>query len=163
MIPLLDNMQNFGLIRRGTGNAVLEPTKLPSLPDDYVLVRTKAVALNPTDWTTLDASGDDGTIVGCDYAGVVEDVGREAAKRFHEGDRIAGFGHGGNFRMVRSQNRFILISSQETMQTQRMEHSPATLLSKVTFRCTSPTVSPSKLQPPRVAVLDQPDTDCIAS
>ncbi|KAG8163099.1 hypothetical protein KVR01_007577 [Diaporthe batatas] len=89
-------MQNAGLIRRGTGNAVLELTKVPSLPDDYVLVRTKAVALNPTDWTTLDAPGDDGTIVGCDYAGVVEDVGREAAKRFRKGDRIAGFAHGGN-------------------------------------------------------------------
>lgn len=88
-------MQNFGLIRRGAGKAVLEPTKLPTLPDDYVLVKTKAVALNPTDWTTLDATGDDGTIVGCDYAGVVEDVGREAAKRFRKGDRIAGFGHGG--------------------------------------------------------------------
>lgn len=88
-------MQNFSLVRRGAGTAVLEPTKLPTLPDDYVLVKTKAVALNPTDWTTLDAVGDDGTIVGCDYAGVVEDVGRDAAKRFRKGDRIAGFGHGG--------------------------------------------------------------------
>lgn len=120
-------MQNFGLIRRGTGNAVLEPTKLPSLPDDYVLVRTKAVALNPTDWTTLDASGDDGTIVGCDYAGVVEDVGREAAKRFRKGDRIAGFAHGGNSHTVRRQNRVILTPGQETMQTRRMGRSPAIL------------------------------------
>ncbi|KAI7778679.1 hypothetical protein LA080_001914 [Diaporthe eres] len=89
-------MQNYSLVRRGAGTAVLEHTKVPTLPDDYVLVRTKAVALNPTDWTTLDAVGDDGTIVGCDYAGVVEDVGQDAAKRFRKGDRIAGFGHGGN-------------------------------------------------------------------
>ncbi|KAJ0120960.1 hypothetical protein J7T55_015699 [Diaporthe amygdali] len=89
-------MQNFSLIRRGTGNAVLEPTKIPTLRDDYVLVKTVAVALNPTDWTTLDAVGDDGTIVGCDYAGIVEDVGRDAAQHFRKGDRIAGFGHGGN-------------------------------------------------------------------
>lgn len=95
-------MQNFGLIRRGTGTAVLEPTKVPALPDDYVLVKTEAVALNPTDWTTLDAIGDDGTIVGCDYAGVVEDVGRDAAKRFRKGDRIAGFGHGGIFETEQS-------------------------------------------------------------
>lgn len=91
----VDDMQNYSLVRRGAGTAVLEPTKVPTLPDDYVLVRTKAVALNPTDWTTLDAVGDDGTIVGCDYAGMVEDVGRDAAKRFGKGDRIAGFGHGG--------------------------------------------------------------------
>lgn len=96
-IPPLDMMPNFALIRRGTGNAVLGPTKVPSLSDDYVLVKTKAVALNPTDWTTLDAPGDDGTIVGCDYAGVVEGVGREAAKRFRKGDRIAGFAHGGMY------------------------------------------------------------------
>jgi NADPH:quinone reductase-like Zn-dependent oxidoreductase len=95
-------MQNFALIRRGAGTAVLEPTKIPTLPDDYVLVKTKAVALNPTDWTTLDAVGDDGTIVGLDYAGVVEDVGREAAKRFRKGDRIAGYGHGGIAHAVRS-------------------------------------------------------------
>lgn len=88
-------MQNFSLVRRGAGTAVLEPAKVPALPDDYVLVKTKAVALNPTDWTTLDAPGDDGTIVGCDYAGVVEDAGGDAARRFRKGDRIAGFGHGG--------------------------------------------------------------------
>lgn len=88
-------MQNFGLIRRGTGNAVLEPLALPKLQDDYILVRTVAVALNPTDWTTLDAIGDDGTLVGCDYAGVVEAVGKNVTKKFTKGDRVAGFGHGG--------------------------------------------------------------------
>lgn len=100
----VDDMQNYSLIRRGTGTAVLESSKVPTLPDDYVLVRTKAVALNPTDWTTLDAVGDDGTIVGCDYAGVVEDVGRDAAKRFRKGDRIAGFGHGGIVYTVQSKD-----------------------------------------------------------
>lgn len=90
-------MHNFSLVRRGAGRAVLEPTGVPKLQDDYVLVKTVAVALNPTDWTTLDAVGDDGTIVGCDYAGEVVDVGRDAATYFRKGDRIAGFGHGGIF------------------------------------------------------------------
>lgn len=88
-------MKNFGLIRRGTGNAILEPIPIPKLQDDYILVKTVAVALNPTDWTTLDAVGDDGTLVGCDYAGVVEAVGPNVTKAFRPGDRIAGFGHGG--------------------------------------------------------------------
>ncbi|KAF2967893.1 hypothetical protein GQX73_g5705 [Xylaria multiplex] len=89
-------MQNYGLIREGASNAVLKPIPLPQLQDDYVLVRTVAVALNPTDWTTLDASGDNGTLVGCDYAGIVEEVGRAVTRDFKKGDRIAGFAHGGN-------------------------------------------------------------------
>ena len=87
--------QNFGLIRRGTGQAVLEAIPIPKLRDDYILVRSVAIALNPTDWTTLDAIGDDGTIVGCDYAGIVEEVGPGVKKDVKKGDRIAGFAHGG--------------------------------------------------------------------
>ncbi|KAI0432522.1 putative zinc-binding oxidoreductase ToxD [Xylaria sp. FL1042] len=89
-------MQNYGLIREDAGNAILKSIPIPQLPDDYVLVRTVTVALNPTDWTTLDAPGDNGTLVGCDYAGVVEEVGRAVTRDFKKGDRIAGFGHGGN-------------------------------------------------------------------
>lgn len=89
-------MQNYGLIREGAGNAVLKPISIPRLRDDYILVRTVAVALNPTDWTTLDARGNDGTLVGCDYAGIVEEVGKAVTRDFKKGDRVAGFGHGGN-------------------------------------------------------------------
>ena len=85
---------NYGLIRRGTGNAVLESIAVPKLPDDYVLVRTIAIALNPTDWTTLEAPGDDGTLIGCDYAGTIEELGESMRGRFKKGDRVAGFGHG---------------------------------------------------------------------
>lgn len=87
--------ENFGLVRQGTGRSVLQRIPIPQLRDDYILVRTVAVALNPTDWTTLDAPGDDGTIVGCDYAGIVEQVGPAVTKIFKKGDRVAGFGHGG--------------------------------------------------------------------
>ncbi|KAI1816977.1 putative zinc-binding oxidoreductase ToxD [Poronia punctata] len=89
-------MQNYGLIREAAGKAALEAIPVPKLEDDYVLVRTVAVALNPTDWTTLDAPGDDGTLVGCDFAGVVEEVGSVVSKGFKKGDRVAGFAHGGN-------------------------------------------------------------------
>ena len=89
-------MDNFGLIREGTGNAVLKRIPMPKLRDNYMIVRTVAIALNPTDWTTLDAKGDDGTIVGCDYSGIVEEVGSAVTKPFKKGDRVAGFSHGGN-------------------------------------------------------------------
>lgn len=68
---------------------------MPALANDYILVRTVAIALNPTDWTTLDARGDDGSLVGCGYAGVVVEAGKAAMKIFKKGDRVAGFGHGG--------------------------------------------------------------------
>lgn len=91
-------MQNYGLIRRGAGTAVLEAIRVPKLQDDYILVKTVTIALNPTDWTTLEAAGDDGTIVGCDYAGIVEEVGKAVKRPFKKGDRIAGFAHGGRSR-----------------------------------------------------------------
>ena len=73
---------------------------LPKLRDDYILVRTKAVALNPTDWKAVnhDAGYDSpavGAIVGCDYAGVVEEIGSKVTTPFKVGDRVAGFVRGG--------------------------------------------------------------------
>jgi NADPH:quinone reductase-like Zn-dependent oxidoreductase len=93
-----ERMQNnYGLVRESAGKAVLKAIPVPDLEDDYVLVRTVAVALNPTDWTTLDAPGENGTLVGCDFAGIVEGVGSAVTtqKRFRKGDRVAGFSHGG--------------------------------------------------------------------
>lgn len=37
-----------------------------------------------------------GCIVGCDYAGIVEEVGSKVTKEWKKGDRIAGFTHGVN-------------------------------------------------------------------
>ncbi len=34
----------------GPGEAEIQDVPIPALRDDYVLVRVKAVALNPTDW-----------------------------------------------------------------------------------------------------------------
>lgn len=88
-------MQNFGLLREDTGIAALRAIPIPKLYPGYILVKTVAVALNPTDWTSLDAVGQPGTIVGCDYAGIVEQLGSAGSKKFKKGDRIAGFAHGG--------------------------------------------------------------------
>lgn len=68
---------------------------MPKLLDDYVLVKTVAVAINPTDWTTLEAAGDDGTLVGCDFAGTVEEIGPAVTKSLKKGDRVVGCAHGG--------------------------------------------------------------------
>lgn len=86
-------MSNFGLIREGTSRAVLRAIPIPKLRDDYILVKPVIVALNPTDWTSLDAVGKDGVLNGVDYAGIVEEVGSKVT-RFRKGDRVAGCSHG---------------------------------------------------------------------
>lgn len=69
---------------------------LPALRDEYILVKTEAVALNPTDWKYVAYSSVPGCLVGCDYAGIVEEVGSAVTNDFKKGDRICGFAHGGN-------------------------------------------------------------------
>jgi NADPH:quinone reductase-like Zn-dependent oxidoreductase len=83
------------ITKRGTAEVKTVP--LPELPDDYILVRTTAVALNPTDWKHVEVGVNVvGTRVGCDYAGIVEQVGPKVNKPFKKGDRICGIVHGAN-------------------------------------------------------------------
>ncbi|KAL5050984.1 hypothetical protein BDW71DRAFT_194090 [Aspergillus fruticulosus] len=69
---------------------------IPTLRDDYILVKNVAVALNPTDWKHIEHLAPPGVLVGCDYAGIVEEVGKNVKKPFKKGDRVAGFVHGAN-------------------------------------------------------------------
>ena len=68
----------------------------PTLRDDYILIKTVAVALNPTDWKHIDFMPTAGALSGCDYAGIVEEVGTKVDKPFRKGDSICGFCHGAN-------------------------------------------------------------------
>jgi NADPH:quinone reductase-like Zn-dependent oxidoreductase len=90
--------QNRGIIKIAQGKAVLKPIPVPKLRDDYILVKTAAVAINPTDWQTLDETfkpGTTHTLLGCDAAGVVVEVGKNVTRDFKPGDRIVGMAHGG--------------------------------------------------------------------
>ncbi|THC98053.1 hypothetical protein EYZ11_002479 [Aspergillus tanneri] len=69
---------------------------LPVLRDDYILVKTVAVALNPIDWKNVEYIAPPGVLVGCDYAGIVEAVGKDVKKPFRKGDRVCGVTHGSN-------------------------------------------------------------------
>jgi NADPH:quinone reductase-like Zn-dependent oxidoreductase len=83
---------------------IIEPKKadlvtdrpIPTLRDDYLLVKNVSVGLNPTDWKHVAFLAPPGVLVGCDYAGVVEAVGKDVHKKFSKGDRVAGFAHGAN-------------------------------------------------------------------
>ncbi len=87
---------------RKIGQAEITTVPIPRLRDDYMLVRTLAVALNPTDFNAIDGKmgGDDSTLAGCrpgcDYVGIVEEVGPRVTKPFRRGDRVAGVAHGSN-------------------------------------------------------------------
>jgi NADPH:quinone reductase-like Zn-dependent oxidoreductase len=76
---------------------VRDDVPLPRLRDEYMLVKTKAVALNPTDWKKVIKATSPGAIAGCDYAGVVEQIGSKVTTAFKVGDRVAGLVRGGMF------------------------------------------------------------------
>lgn len=79
------------------GKAAIKEVAMPSLRDDYVLVKVNAVGVNPTDWKHIDNGiASPGSRSGCDYAGTVEAVGSKVQKSFKKGDRISGVVHGGS-------------------------------------------------------------------
>ena len=70
----------------GHGIAPLRP--------DSVLLKVKAVALNPTDWKALQKPIQ-GCVMGVDFAGVVETIADgDVARKWKKGDRVAGSLHG---------------------------------------------------------------------
>ncbi|KAK7556644.1 chaperonin 10-like protein [Phyllosticta citricarpa] len=80
---------------KSKGHAEVEDVPLPQLRPGYALVKTMAVALNPTDWKQIDFMSPEGCTTGIDYAGVVQEVG-PGVKHVAVGDKVAGFAHGGN-------------------------------------------------------------------
>ncbi|CAG8902083.1 unnamed protein product [Penicillium egyptiacum] len=69
---------------------------VPPLAPDMVLVRTAAVALNPTDHKMVANFPTPGAVSGCDFAGTVVAVGSAATERVKVGDRVCGGVHGAN-------------------------------------------------------------------
>ncbi|KAH8813485.1 chaperonin 10-like protein [Flagelloscypha sp. PMI_526] len=60
------------------------------IPAGYILLKVKALGLNPTDWKSLYYYGVPGSILGCDAAGDVVSVG-SGVTHVSVGDRAAGF------------------------------------------------------------------------
>lgn len=74
--------------------AVVTDRAIPKLRPGYLLVKVSAVALNPTDWKHVDLWAPAGVLIGCDYAGIVEETGSGYEKEWKKGDRICGMCHG---------------------------------------------------------------------
>ncbi|KAH8812586.1 chaperonin 10-like protein [Xylogone sp. PMI_703] len=89
-------MSNHAVVIVDKGKAEIQEVPPPTLGDEFILVKTHAVALNPTDWKHIDRLPSPGARVGCDYAGTVLEVGSKVTKDFKKGDRVAGVTHGSN-------------------------------------------------------------------
>ncbi|KAK9371948.1 chaperonin 10-like protein [Lipomyces chichibuensis] len=70
---------------------------VPTISDQEILIKVHTVALNPIDFKSVDLIASRGSVIGCDYAGEVVDVGKHALGMWKVGDRVAGFVHGGNY------------------------------------------------------------------
>ncbi|KAK4499955.1 hypothetical protein PRZ48_008141 [Zasmidium cellare] len=86
------------LIWAGTRAEVVTDRPKPRLRDNYLLIKTAAVALNPTDAKAI-SQGRAATngLLGCDFAGTVIDIGQAVTKSWEPGDRVFGCVHGANF------------------------------------------------------------------
>ncbi|KAH6880821.1 alcohol dehydrogenase class-3 [Thelonectria olida] len=89
-------MSNHAIVIQSPGTAKLVEVSIPELRDEYIIVKVKAVAVNPTDVLHVNYFATPGARVGCDYAGIVEQVGSGVEKTLKKGDRVAGFAHGAN-------------------------------------------------------------------
>ncbi|KAK7702215.1 hypothetical protein SLS64_009793 [Diaporthe eres] len=79
------------------GASITEVPK-PTINAEEIVVKVRAVGLNPSDFKHIDVISPKGCIVGCDYAGEVVEVGKSAAASWKVGDRVAGVVHGGLYR-----------------------------------------------------------------
>ncbi|KAF5349762.1 hypothetical protein D9758_010175 [Tetrapyrgos nigripes] len=74
---------------KGDGKVELRQVDIPKPGPKDLLVKVVVAAQNPTDWKS---SGrfEGVAIVGCDYAGVVTEVGKDVTEDVKVGDRVAG-------------------------------------------------------------------------
>jgi NADPH:quinone reductase-like Zn-dependent oxidoreductase len=65
---------------------------IPELPKDCLLLKTVAVGLDPHELFIYPplCFSEPGDLLGCDYAGIFEEVGSEVKRNFKKGDRVCG-------------------------------------------------------------------------
>lgn len=71
----------------GGGYCLAENVGIPSPQPDMILCLVHAVSLNPVDQKIIDYSEAPGSVGGCDFSGIVVQVGK-GVKRFKIGDRV---------------------------------------------------------------------------
>ncbi|TFY76231.1 hypothetical protein EWM64_g7780 [Hericium alpestre] len=113
--------QHKALVIAEDGSFVVRQVAVPKPGPEEILVKVVAVAQNPTDWksvygfygggagnaaefprafASLNGKGKPlvGTVVGCDYTGIVGEIGSDVPAELRTiGERVAGFVHGGHY------------------------------------------------------------------
>lgn len=84
----------------------------PQVDDDEILVQVHAVALNPIDFKSVDFISPNNSVIGCDYAGEVTQVGSKMVDQWKIGDRVAGFVHGGQYPNIGSFAEYLKINGE---------------------------------------------------
>ncbi|CAF1103830.1 unnamed protein product [Rotaria sordida] len=86
----------LALVVRENKQLVIEELELPKYGPKDLLIKVTHVAQNPTDWKHVHFGfAKPGSIVGCDFAGEVAEVGKEAVGNYKKGEHVAGCVHGG--------------------------------------------------------------------
>ncbi len=86
-------MQAIQLQTKGGPAIFIKDRPIPKLPKECLLIKTVAVGLNPHEILDIYppyAISDPGGLLGCDHAGIVEEVGSEVKRAFKKGDRVCG-------------------------------------------------------------------------
>ncbi|KDE09819.1 hypothetical protein MVLG_00217 [Microbotryum lychnidis-dioicae p1A1 Lamole] len=86
--------QSQALIVVDQGKVAVQTVDTPQAGQGEIVVKVEAVALNPTDWKHRDFVSPPGAGLGCDFCGRVVQLG-QGVQNVKEGDRVAGFIHGG--------------------------------------------------------------------
>ncbi|MCJ1384590.1 hypothetical protein MMC17_007708 [Xylographa soralifera] len=76
--------------------SLAEGVPVPSIELDEVLIKVRAVALNPSDWKLIDNSCTPGAVSGCDCAGTVVRIGGNVCKPLEIGSHVCGIVFGAN-------------------------------------------------------------------
>lgn len=80
------------LICTSVGKVEIKTVSKPTPPPGHVLVKTKAVALNPTDYKSIHEPHGSavGKRPGVDFSGIIEAVGANVTRPWATGDLVAG-------------------------------------------------------------------------
>lgn len=89
------NRTAIRIVRSGIAE-IESNVNLPRTRPDYIIAETKAFALNAADNHQIDLLGGLDSVIGCDWSGVVLDVG-ENVTEFKYGDYVYGLCHGGTY------------------------------------------------------------------
>jgi len=94
-VVVVDNNEKPGPEQTPTKDVAVKDVPVPKPGPDQVLVKVIAAGQNPTDWKHVQGVADLGILVGCDFAGTIEEIGHQVPEGLRKkGDRVCGFIHG---------------------------------------------------------------------